>query len=156
MDRRTAMQRTDSCVGSLISAFTSGLDVFKKLRERKREKKSKKARAQTPALQEKSGEELRLSKSLRRGTADIQGEYEKHYRGYGEQFAVGDCRMLHSPQVDVTRLIDLSNCPGFSMRDAAQTQHWPGEHYIILRTLREEGCPPRLQILDLPLRHLSN
>lgn len=87
------MQRTDSCVGSLVAAFTSGLDVFKKLRERKREKKNKRAKAQTPALQEKSGEELRLSKSLRKGSADIHGEYKKHYRGYGERFAVGD-RMI--------------------------------------------------------------
>lgn len=92
--RRAVMQRTDSCVVSLIAAFTSGLDVFKKLRERKREKKSKKARAQTLALQGKSGEELVLSKSLRRGSADIHGEYEKHYRGYGERFAVGDRKIL--------------------------------------------------------------
>lgn len=89
------MQRTDNCVSSLVAAFTSGLDVFKKARERKREKKSKHTRAQTPALQEKSGEELILSKSLRRGGADIRGEYEKHYRGYGERFAVGDREFLH-------------------------------------------------------------
>jgi len=92
------MQRTDSCVFSLVTAFTSGLDVFKKFRGRKHKKKSKRAQAHAAASSEKTGEELRLSKSLRRGTADIQGEYEKHYRGYGERFAVGD-RMDSSSNV---------------------------------------------------------
>ena len=101
------MQRTDSCVFSLVTAFTSGLDVFKKFRGRKHKKKSKRAQVQAAASLEKTGEELRLSKSLRRGTADIRGEYEKHYSGYGERFAVGD-RMdssfnVHQPVTDRVR-----------------------------------------------------
>jgi len=89
------MQRTDSCVVSLVAAFTSALDVFKKLRERRREKKTKSRHTKAQkALQEKSGEELRLSKSLRRGPVDIQNEYERHYQAKGERFAVGDCNIL--------------------------------------------------------------
>jgi len=91
------MQTTDSCVVSLIAAFSSGLEVFKKLRERRRGKrKPKRARAQT-TLQEKSGDELRLSKSLRKGPVDIHNEYEKHYRNKGERFAIGDCICFSLP-----------------------------------------------------------
>ena len=70
------MQTTDSCVVSLITAFTSGLDVLKKLRERRRDKRKTRRSRPSTALQEKSGDELRLSRSLRRGPVDIQNEYE--------------------------------------------------------------------------------
>jgi len=88
------MQTTDSCVVSLIAAFSSGLDVFKKLRERRRDKRKTRRSRTRKAPQEKSGDELQLSKSLRRGPVDIQNEYERHYRAKGERFAVGDCMFL--------------------------------------------------------------
>lgn len=85
------MQTTNSYIISLIAAFNDGLDVFKKLRKRRRGKrKARRAKTQT-ALQEKGGDELRLSRSLRKGPVDIQNEYERHYRAKGERFAVGDC-----------------------------------------------------------------
>ena len=90
------MQTTNSCVVSLIDAFASGLEVFKKVRERRRgTRKTRRGRAQT-ALQEKSGDELRLSRSLRKGPVDIQNEYERHYRVKGERYAVGDCMFSFS------------------------------------------------------------
>jgi len=104
------MQRTDSCVFSLIDAFTSGLDVFRKFRGRKHEKKSKRARVLGVVSREKTGEELRLSKSLRRGTSDIQGEYEKHYKGYGERFAAGDRMEIFPLFTNLLLTVCDSNC----------------------------------------------
>ncbi|KAF2260978.1 hypothetical protein CC78DRAFT_619790 [Lojkania enalia] len=76
-----------SCVSNLIHAFTNGLNIFKKLRERRRKRKSRKHRAQSDPA---SGAELRLSNSLRRGPAEIQSSYEKHYGKVGDRFARGD------------------------------------------------------------------
>jgi predicted Zn-dependent peptidase len=78
-------QSTDSSVFALISAFTNGLDVFKKLRERK----AKKKRKQQEEL-EAAKEEVRLSQSLSRGPMDIRSEYENNYALHGERYREGD------------------------------------------------------------------
>lgn len=94
------MQSTESSVCSIVKAFTSGLDIFKKIRARKQHDathSSPKGGAQhnkTSPKQRKqssdSGDELRLSKSLRRGSADVQKAYEEHIRHGGPRFASGD------------------------------------------------------------------
>ncbi|KAJ9647361.1 hypothetical protein H2199_002350 [Coniosporium tulheliwenetii] len=72
---------------SIIAAFTSGLDIFKKLAERRRSRKSKSAH---PRPVQQSHEELQLGNSLRRGPIDIQREYERNVAGAGWRFAQGD------------------------------------------------------------------
>jgi hypothetical protein len=81
-------QTTDSSVFSIITAFTSGLDVFRKLRERRRVKKKRKA--SKGSGEKESGEHLRLSKSLRRGPVDIEREYEKQRAKHGRRYEIGD------------------------------------------------------------------
>jgi len=82
-----------NCVSNLIHAFTDGLNIFKRLRERRRKKKSKKSRE---TVEKDEGAELLLSNSLRRGPRDIQDRYEKCYGEKGERFARGDCKSLSS------------------------------------------------------------
>lgn len=78
---------TSNCVASIISSFANGLDIFKRLRERRRKKKTKKVHTQPDP---KSGNELKFSNSLRRGPAEIQTHYERNYGAAGERFAKGD------------------------------------------------------------------
>lgn len=77
-----------SCVAKLIHAFTDGLNIFKRLRERRRRKKAKKSRDKA---EKDDGGELQLSKSLRRGPKELQARYVKCYTQKGESFAKGDC-----------------------------------------------------------------
>ncbi|KAF2121802.1 hypothetical protein BDV96DRAFT_681872 [Lophiotrema nucula] len=76
-----------SSVSNLIHAFTNGLDIFKRFRERRRKRKSKHHKTKEDPT---SGAELQLSNSLRRGPADIQSNYEKHLSKAGDRFAKGD------------------------------------------------------------------
>ncbi|OCK99495.1 uncharacterized protein K441DRAFT_538868 [Cenococcum geophilum 1.58] len=78
---------TCNCVASITSSFANGLDIFKRLRERRRKKKTKRVRTQPDP---KSGNELKLGNSLRRGPAEIQTHYERNYGAAGERFAKGD------------------------------------------------------------------
>ena len=79
-----------TCVLSIISSFSSGLDVFKKFRElgKKKESKSKKR----PAIRD--DDEVRLVTSLQRGPEDIGTEYQKSISVIGEHFAQGDGERL--------------------------------------------------------------
>lgn len=75
-----------SCVSNLIHAFTDGLNVFKRLRERRKRRKSKqREREEGP-----SGEELQLSNSLRKGPVELKEKYENCYGDKGDKFAKGD------------------------------------------------------------------
>ncbi|KAF2667056.1 hypothetical protein BT63DRAFT_328245 [Microthyrium microscopicum] len=87
-------QSTDSSVLALITSFTSGLDVFKKLKKRRKRKKEEKA-----AL-----DETRLSSSLKKGPLDIHAEYSKNYALQGERFREGD---IHASLTAV--LLKLNN-----------------------------------------------
>ncbi|KAF2838558.1 hypothetical protein M501DRAFT_934574 [Patellaria atrata CBS 101060] len=78
-------------VSSIIAAFVNGLDVFKKLRERRRKKKSKhNSTYHHTRVDENSRDELSLSNSLRKGPTDIQRAYEKGVHGAGESYMRGD------------------------------------------------------------------
>jgi len=89
------MSSTDASVSSIIAAFTSGLDIFKKLREKRQRKKAKQTKRQSSS---KSDEETQLSRSLQRGSQDVQAAYEDNYRGLGPKYAVGD----GTPLISVT------------------------------------------------------
>ncbi|KAK5126258.1 hypothetical protein LTR85_010493 [Meristemomyces frigidus] len=79
-----AHTNVSSCVLSIVASFSSGLDVFKKLRERRRRKRRSKSG-------EKGDEdELCLTKSLRQGPEDIGREYQRSVQAAGDYFAVGD------------------------------------------------------------------
>ena len=67
-----------------MGSFSNGLDVFKKLRERKQRRKwSRKNENADP-------EEVRLTRSLRQGQEDIGREYQNSVYAAGDQFAIGD------------------------------------------------------------------
>ncbi|KAK0860054.1 hypothetical protein LTR87_017423 [Friedmanniomyces endolithicus] len=80
-----AQTNVSSCVLSIVASYSSGLDVFKQLRE-KRSWKKQRSRA-TAQLGEA---EVRLARSLRQGPEDIGREYLKSVQAAGEWFAVGD------------------------------------------------------------------
>ncbi|KAL1654436.1 hypothetical protein SLS61_003037 [Didymella pomorum] len=77
------------CVHNLIEAFTNGLNIFKRLRERRRKHKARKE-IQTP--EPINSAELQLSNSLRRGPQDLAERYEECYgqKNMGSRFAKGD------------------------------------------------------------------
>lgn len=79
-----------NCVLSIIASFTSGLDVFSKLRLRRKKKRNARA-ANGDGVQE-----LQLSKSLRRGATDIHSEYERDLTVVGHGFATGDGSLRYS------------------------------------------------------------
>lgn len=79
-----AHTNVSSCVLSIVASFSSGLDVFKKLREKRR-------RRRRSRLAEKDDiEEFRLARSLRQGPEDIGREYQRSIQAAGDHFAVGD------------------------------------------------------------------
>ena len=85
---------TDRSVTGIIHAFLASLQEFKNYRERKRKVKKSGDRTHHKRLKSKgddsSGDELLLSNSLRQGAVDVQREYDRHYRRYGDRYAVGD------------------------------------------------------------------
>ncbi|KAJ8111131.1 hypothetical protein OPT61_g6198 [Boeremia exigua] len=78
-----------NCVHNLIEAFTNGLNIFKRLRERRRKHK---VRKQNETPEPINSAELQLSNSLRRGPQDLEERYEECYgqKGMGRRFAKGD------------------------------------------------------------------
>jgi hypothetical protein len=79
-----------NCVSNLIRAFVDGLDVFKRLRERRRRKKKSRGDADRCVAKEVSGQELQLSNSLREAPQDIENCYRSYHSKAGERFAKGD------------------------------------------------------------------
>ncbi len=80
-----AQSDVSGSVLSIIAAFTSGLDIFKKLREKSPPKKSKRAHDSGRRKQESQ-----LSKSLHKGRVEIHKEYERNLDRAGARFATGD------------------------------------------------------------------
>lgn len=70
-------------ISSIVDSFSKGLDILKRLRARPRSGKNRKDG-------QNIRDESKLSKSLKRGPADIKREYERRYEGAGERFARGD------------------------------------------------------------------
>lgn len=93
-----------SVVTNLIRAFGDGLDVFKRLRERRKKRRSKKDGCAAEAAGggevgplAPSGMELQLSDSLRRGPEDIARCYGDCYSRAGDRFARGDGKSFCVP-----------------------------------------------------------
>ncbi|KAJ4348247.1 uncharacterized protein N0V89_009619 [Didymosphaeria variabile] len=85
-----------SCVSNLIHAFTDGLNVFKRLRERRRKRRSK---HKDRDLGAPSGAELQLSTSLRKGPLELSEKYASCYGDKGDKFAKGDA-IAHASLVE--------------------------------------------------------
>lgn len=81
-----ANQSTDTSLFALIGAFSSGLDVFKKLKKRRRKQ----------VQQQPEDEELRLRRSLQKGPLDLQSEYNRNYAVQGDKYREGDCMSVQS------------------------------------------------------------
>ncbi|KAF1936000.1 hypothetical protein EJ02DRAFT_414763 [Clathrospora elynae] len=85
---KTEETEVASCVSGIIEAFTNGLNIFKRLRERRRKRK---ARRENQVPDPTSSAESQLSKSLKKGPQDLAERYaECYYGGMGPKFAKGD------------------------------------------------------------------
>jgi hypothetical protein len=71
-------------VASILSAFGSGMDMFKRMRAKQKARKQDKQGAKL------TQEELQLQKSLSCGPQQIKAEYEKNVIRLGHRFKVGD------------------------------------------------------------------
>lgn len=143
------MATTDSSVLSIISAFTKSLDIFKDLREKRRKRKQ---RRKSP---ENSGDELRLSKSLRQGPVDVQREYERHYRSNGDRYAIGDCKWDPNLRDPIETDRENSNCPSLPRTNDSKAQHRPRQLHLLLPLLRPQGRRTRLQVPDIPFGYFK-
>jgi hypothetical protein len=91
-----------NCVSNLIQAFANGLNVFKRLRERRRKRKARKDIQPDAA----TSDELQLSKSLKRGPQALAEKYDACYSQTGHSFAKGDGKLhLETLRVGATMLI---------------------------------------------------
>jgi hypothetical protein len=81
-------------VSSIIAAFGSGMDLFKKMRTKAKAKKQDKHGAKL------TQDELRLRESLCRGPQQIQAEYDKNVARLGHRFKIGD-PIAHSSLVHI-------------------------------------------------------
>ena len=82
-----AHTNVSSCVLSIVGSFSSGLDVLKKLREKRKRRHSSRRRKCDARAEE---EEMKLSRSLRQGPEDIGREYANSLYAVGDGFAIGD------------------------------------------------------------------
>ena len=140
-----------SCVLSIVGSFSNGLDVFKKLREKRHRKK--KPKKNDPA----EGEETRLSRSLRRGQEDIGREYQNNIFAVGDHFAIGDGMMRRYSR----KLMSLTNrqssyCSNILGGDPSQAEHRLGRHNRLFRKQRQEQRSTRLPISYGNLRKISS
>jgi hypothetical protein len=112
------------CVHNLIEAFTNGLNIFKRLRERRRKHK---ARKEIQAPEPINSAELQLSNSLRRGPQDLAERYEECYgqKNMGSRFAEGDCKCSCLCRILPLMLIEGSHCSCVACRNPDEAQHRP-------------------------------
>ncbi|KAK5113544.1 hypothetical protein LTR62_003413 [Meristemomyces frigidus] len=153
-----AQTNVSSCVLSIIASFSSGLDVFKTLRgKRKRGKRSK-------TLAQLDQEEVRLVRSLRRGPEEIEREYLVRSQGVGDRFAVGDAAAQSSLAEILLRMnvglvgiiasflkgdkwdvqIDLRSLTSLSERSRVETCHTLRRLFDRLARLRVSSARARL------------
>lgn len=71
-------------VASIVSAFASGMDIFRRMKARQRPKKSRKTSDRL------AQEEYRLEHSLESRPREIRAEYDRSLARLGDRFAVGD------------------------------------------------------------------
>jgi hypothetical protein len=149
------MSNTDvsHSVLSIIASFSSGLDVFKRLREkRRRTKKRSKTEEQT------DGDEIRLSRSLRQGPEDIGREYQRCSQTVvGEHVAIGDGALVHFMVILVLhQLMNPSLRSGFASRHPTASKQRPRQHYrIVSRAQAARSSRSGLSKLDRSIGTLS-
>ena len=78
------------CVSNLIQAFANGLNIFKKLRERRRKRKARKDNQTSDPAE---SDEVQLSESLKRGPQELAEKYDACYSQTGHSFAKGDGKL---------------------------------------------------------------
>jgi len=71
-----------SVVNSILSAFNTGLDIFKRMRRKSKSKR----RAKDPPTQE----ELQLQESLQHRPQEIKSSYDRGVAKLGQRFEIGD------------------------------------------------------------------
>jgi hypothetical protein len=80
-----------SCVSGIIDAFTNGMNIFKRLRERRRKKKATKENEKPKSTPDPTRDaEKQLSKSLKKGPLELAEKYADFYHPMGPRFAKGD------------------------------------------------------------------
>jgi hypothetical protein len=120
-----------NCVSNLIHAFTNGLNVFKRLREKRRKRK---ARKETQPIDAASRDEAQLSKSLKRGPQELAEKYDACYSQTGLSFAKGDGKLhleLNEIRVIVLNILN-SNRPRLSGRNTHEAEYRPRCHHCKL------------------------
>ena len=94
-------------VTSIIAAFSSGMNVLKRMRVRQKTRKQDK-QAAIPTQ-----DELRVEKSLLRGPRQIRAEYDKNVTRLGHRFEIGDPiannSLAHTLIVLNTGLVNILN-----------------------------------------------
>lgn len=115
------------CVLSIVGSFSNGLDVFKKMREKRLRKKKPKKNDPT------DGEEMRLSRSLRQGQEDIGREYQNNVFAAGDRFAIGDGTLDRVLLLCCHTDTAGSHRSNVSGRDPAEAEYRPGWHNRLFR-----------------------
>ena len=142
------------CVSSLIQAFSNGINIFKRLRERREKRK---VRKQTQALESANNAELQLSNSLRRGPMELAEKYDECYmqRNMGRRFARGDREFALEAVMPRDSDSHYSDCAFISCRNFDQTQHWVSRHHrsvsqprFLRRKRRRKQSQVGLQVFD--------
>ena len=103
-----AQATVSNCVLSIVASFSSGVDVLR-ARRRSSQRRGPANGAGTGAEDQ---DEVRLSRSLRRGPEDITREYRKSLLSVGDRFAVGDgMKPLLIPYLYLLSIVELSTDP---------------------------------------------
>lgn len=84
-----------SIVGSIVSAFDSGMDVFRRLRTRKQGSRPRRT-SRKNTRDHDDEEELHLLRSLQAGSCEIMTEYDRSTRRFGQRFERGDGMLGYS------------------------------------------------------------
>ncbi|KAK1066375.1 hypothetical protein LTR74_007262 [Friedmanniomyces endolithicus] len=139
-----AQTNVSSCVLSIVASYSSGLDIFKQLREKRSRKKQ---RSRTTA---QLGEaEVRLARSLRQGPEDIGREYLKSVQAAGDWFAVGDV-IAHSSLAEIVLKLNtglVSIISSFLGREREVVQMDYASLTELSERSREDTCHTLRQLL---------
>lgn len=84
-----------SIVGSIVSAFDSGMDVFRRLQTRKQGPRPRRT-SRKSTRDHDDEDELHLLRSLQAGSCEIMTEYDRSTRRFGQRFERGDGMLGYS------------------------------------------------------------
>jgi len=141
------MQTTEvaAVVGSILSAFDNGMDVFRRMTGNKRKSQSRQVRLKA--------EEVPLYDSLRSRPAEIQAEYNQSVAKLGSRFEIGDAvartSLAHTLLMLNTGLVNLVK---HASSDDPKTRNLSGK---MLLTLSEVAAVDALTALGQLSSRLS-